>query len=139
VFERLRVERAAPARSPAPVVAGADHGHASFGAFALQWRPETAPDRIGRAAWTTWLAGPRWEVRVPEAGDALRPLGGVGHRPVRRLLMEARVPSRNRAAYPVLARGQTILWVPGVCRSADELPAPGTQAVRVDVSGTAGA
>ena len=50
--------------------------------------------------------------------------------------MEARVPRGERVAYPVLTRGDTVLWVPGVCRSADELPEPGTQAVRVDVSGT---
>ena len=78
----------------------------------------------------------RSQVRAPAAGDVLRPLGGVGRRPVRRLLMEARVPRGERLAYPVLARGETVLWLPGVCRSADELPRPGTQAVRVDVSGT---
>jgi tRNA(Ile)-lysidine synthase len=138
-FDRLVVHRAGVARPPAPVVAGGDRGRATFGGFALEWRPEPAPDAIHRAGWTTWLAAPEWEVRVPAAGDELRPLGGVGHRPVRRLLMEARVPRAARAAYPVLVRGDTILWVPGVCRSADEVPAPGTRAVRVDVSGTADA
>jgi len=62
------------------------------------------------------------------------PLGGVGHRPLRRLLMEARVPRTARARYPVVARGETILWVPGICRSADGLPEPGTRAVRLDVT-----
>jgi tRNA(Ile)-lysidine synthetase-like protein len=138
-FERLVVRRATAGAHPDPVVAGAANGRASFGGFAVTWRAEVAPERIDRTAWTTWLAGPGWQVRTLAAGDELRPLGGVGHRPVRRLLMEARVPRGERAAYPVLTRGDTILWVPGVCRSADELPAPGTQAVRVDVSGTAGA
>lgn len=150
VFERLVVRRPgglAPGpgpgahEAPEPVVAAADQGQASFGSFTLQWRPEAAPPRgrIGRSDWTTWLAGHDWQVRGLEAGDTVRPLGGIGRRRVRRLLMEARVPRGERAAYPVVARGETILWVPGVCRSADELPAPGTQAVRVDVSGTAGA
>jgi tRNA(Ile)-lysidine synthase len=139
-FDRLHVSHRKQAAGPTPVVAGEDEGRARFGAFALRWRPEQAPGRIDRAAWTTWLAGSGWEVRPLATGDAVRPLGGVGRRPVRRLLMEARVPRGERAAYPVLARGATILWVPGVCRSADELPAPGTQAVRVDViGGTAGA
>ncbi|HXH62548.1 MAG TPA: tRNA lysidine(34) synthetase TilS [Gemmatimonadales bacterium] len=112
-----------------------ERGSALFGDFRLSWNPETAPARIERAAWTTWLAEPGWTVRSPKRGDELAPLGGVGHRPVRRLLMEARVPRGARAGYPVLARGETILWVPGICRSADELPEPGTPAVRVDVIG----
>jgi len=137
-FARLLVRRPGRPARPGRLVAGADQGRAVFGDFAVAWRPDRAPERVSREGWTTWLEGPGWEVRAPAAGDVLRPLGGVGRRPVRRLLMEARVPRATRAAYPILARGQTILWVPGVCRSADELPSPGTQAVRVDVSGTAG-
>jgi hypothetical protein len=49
--------------------------------------------------------------------------------------MEARVPRSERRRYPVVAAGETILWVPGICRSAAALPRPGTQAVRVDVTG----
>src|SRR2546428_69489 len=78
--------------------------------------------------------GAGWEVRRPRRGDRLIPLGGVGQRPLRRLLMEARVPRSDRATYPVVARGETILWVPGICRSADDLPQPGTPAVRLDVT-----
>jgi len=48
--------------------------------------------------------------------------------------MEARVPRGDRATYPIVVRGETILWVPGICRSADDLPRPGTPAVRVDVT-----
>src|SRR5436190_1206850 len=89
---------------------------------------------LPRSDWTTWIAGPRWEVRAPRPGDRLVPVGGVGHRPVRRLLMEARVPRSSRASYPVVARGETILWVPGICRSAADLPRPGTRAVRLHVT-----
>ncbi|PYP19127.1 MAG: hypothetical protein DMD54_03745, partial [Gemmatimonadetes bacterium] len=65
---------------------------------------------------------------------AVVPIGGVGHRPLRRLLMEARVPRSERSRYPVVSRGETILWVPGICRSREGLPEPGTQAVRLDVT-----
>src|SRR5207248_11401083 len=95
---------------------------------------EPAPERVARGDWTTWIAGGAWEVRPLRPGDALVPLGGVGHRPVRRLLMDARVPRSDRAQYPIVARGETILWVPGICRSAADLPRPGTPAVRVDVT-----
>src|SRR5436190_1437115 len=89
---------------------------------------------VRRAEWTTWMAGANWEVRPPRPGDRLVPLGGIGRRPLRRMLMEARVPRSDRPGYPVVARGETILWVPGICRSADDLPRPGTRAVRVDVT-----
>jgi len=110
-----------------------ERGTARFGGFEIAWSPASAPAQIERATWTTWVDGDGWEVRWPTRGDALVPLGGVGHRPVRRLLMEARVPRSARPRYPVVSRGATILWVPGICRSAEGVPAPGTRAVRLDV------
>ncbi len=132
-FDRLRVGRGVDCAAER-VVAADERGSAAFGAFYVTWRPEPAPPALQRAAWTTWLAGGEWEVRLPRAGDRVAPLGGVGRRPLRRLLMEARVPRSDRAAYPVVARGETILWVPGICRSAADLPGPGTSAVRLDVT-----
>ncbi len=110
-----------------------ERGTARFGEFEIAWSPASAPAQIERATWTTWLDSAAWEVRGPARGDALVPLGGVGHRPLRRLLMEARVPRSARPRYPVVSRGATILWVPGICRSAEGVPAPGTRAVRLDV------
>jgi tRNA(Ile)-lysidine synthase len=110
-----------------------ERGTARFGGFEIAWAPASAPAQIERATWTTWLDSDAWEVRPPARGDALVPLGGVGHRPLRRLLMEARVPRSVRPRYPVVSRGATILWVPGICRSAEGVPAPGTRAVRLDV------
>src|SRR5258705_13753143 len=111
-----------------------ERGSARFGGFEIQWSPAAAPTQIERATWTTWLDSAAWEVRRPARGDSLVPLGGVGHRPLRRLLMEARVPRSARPRYPVVSRGATILWVPGICRSAEGVPAPGTRAVRLDVT-----
>jgi len=134
-FDRLRVARARASDGALDrVVPAGERGSAVFGAFRVDWTPATAPPRVERAGWTTWVDGPGWEVRTPASGDELLPLGGVGHRPLRRLLMEARVPRSDRARYPVVARGETILWVPGICRSTDGVPAPGTKAVRLDVT-----
>src|SRR6266699_3594377 len=116
------------------VVPTGERGSAVFGEFRVAWTPDPAPARLPRAEWTTWIAGANWEVRPPRPGDRLVPLGGIGRRPLRRMLMEARVPRSDRPGYPVVARGETILWVPGICRSADDLPRPGTRAVRVDVT-----
>ncbi|PYO82132.1 MAG: hypothetical protein DMD68_12185 [Gemmatimonadetes bacterium] len=128
-----RVIRGDPA-APDPVAVSAERGDTRFGLFSVEWRPDPAPARVERGGWTTWLpAAEGWELRPPRAGDRLVPLGGVGRRPLRRLLMEARVPRGERTGYLVVARGETVLWVPGICRAAAEVPAPGTRAVRLDV------
>jgi len=132
-FDRLRVIRGDPA-APDPVAVSAERGDTRFGLFSVEWRPDPAPARVERGGWTTWLpAAEGWELRPPRAGDRLVPLGGVGRRPLRRLLMEARVPRGERTGYLIVARGETVLWVPGICRAAAEVPAPGTRAVRLDV------
>lgn len=132
-FDRFRLHR--PAVSAAPVAARARRGDVVFGSYQVRWAPSRAPRTMARATWRTWLRGAQWEVRSPRPGDVIEPLGGVGRRPLRRVLMEARVPRSERRRYPVVAAGETILWVPGICRSAAALPRPGTQAVRVDVTG----
>jgi tRNA(Ile)-lysidine synthase len=136
-FDRLCVTRGAGEEIGGAlerVSPSGERGSARFGEFEIAWSPATAPARIERATWTTWVDGSVWEVRAPGRGDALVPLGGTGHRPLRRLLMEARVPRSARPRYPVVSRGETILWVPGICRSAEGVPAPGTRAVRLDVT-----
>jgi tRNA(Ile)-lysidine synthase len=135
-FDSLRVTRGTAAGF-AEVVATTEQGAAHLGkgngAFDLTWQPDVAPPKVERGGWTTWLPAAGWELRPPRAGDRVVPLGGVGSRPLRRLLMEARVPRGLRGGYPVVARGKTVLWVPGICRAAAEVPAPGTRAVRLDV------
>jgi tRNA(Ile)-lysidine synthase len=134
-FEWLRVFRdVAPPPTPQAVNGSGGHGRAVFGEFVVSWEAEPAPHALERAGWTTWIGLAGWELRSYHAGDRLVPLGGVGHRPVRRLLMEAQVPRGERGRYPVIARGETILWIPGICRSAADLPSPGTRAVRLDVT-----
>ena len=133
-FDRLRVCHGFP-RAPQPLVAAAERGRAVFGEFVVRWEPAPAPPALERTGWTTWIGGAGWQLRPHQPGDRVLPLGGVGHRPVRRLLMEAQVPRGERGRYPVVARGETIVWVPGICRGAVDLPPPGTLAVRLDVTG----
>ena len=133
-FDRLRITEEKVALPGATVASTAERGGVVFGSWRLGWVPEAAPSRIEREGWQTWVPGSGWSVRGPRPGDMVRPLGGVGRRPLRRLLMEARVPRSDRASYPVIVQGETILWVPGICRSAELLPDPGTPAVRLDVT-----
>jgi tRNA(Ile)-lysidine synthase len=129
-FDALVVGRSCPV----PDVVGLDvaDGAAAFGSFALAWRREPAPATLPREGWTTWLAAGSLVVRGVRSGDAILPIGGVGRRKVSRLLMEARVPRSRRAAYPVVASGDDVVWIPGVCRSAERIPDPGLEAVRID-------
>jgi tRNA(Ile)-lysidine synthase len=136
-FDRLEVSRSIGNDvecAPEHVWPSGERGSARFGDFEITWAPGAAPRRIERTTWTTWVDADGWELRAPARGDSLVPLGGVGHRPLRRLLMEARIPRSARPRYPVVSRGETILWVPGLCRSAAGVPAPGTRAVRLDVT-----
>jgi len=132
-FDRLVI--AADADVPAPVRISGGSGSASFGAWHVAWRAEPrAAAPAARASWTTWLAPTdACEVRAPVPGDRLVPLGGTGRRRVARLLMEARVARGERASYPVLACGSRPVWLPGVARAADHLPAPDAAALRIDV------
>jgi tRNA(Ile)-lysidine synthase len=133
-FDRLRLARRSAQQAEPVLVTGGTRGDARFGRFVVRWAPATAPKEMSRTAWRTWIRAGEWEVRGPRPGDLIAPLRGVGHRELRRVLMEARVPRGARLGYPVVARGETILWVPGICRSADAVPRPGTRAVRVDVT-----
>jgi tRNA(Ile)-lysidine synthase len=131
-FDRLVVYRQTPAPGPRPLAAA--EGAAQFGGFSISWRPDTAPERLEREAWTTWIAPDELAVRAPNPGDRLVPLRGTGHREVTRLLMEARVARGERGAWPVVVRNDQPVWIPGVCRAEAALPAPGHGAVRVDVT-----
>lgn len=104
----------------------------TFGPLVLAWRRERAPAAVPREGWTTWLAAGSLAVRARRTGDRVVPVGGVGRRKVTRLLMEARVPRSARAAYPVVTSDGEVVWLPGVCRAAARVPAPGAEAVRID-------
>ncbi|HEX7023589.1 MAG TPA: tRNA lysidine(34) synthetase TilS, partial [Gemmatimonadales bacterium] len=67
------------------------------------------------------------------AGDRIRPLGGTGRRLVVRCMQDAGVPRSRRAGWPVVVADGVVVWVPGVCRGAERLPAPGAAATRIDV------
>ncbi len=111
-----------------------DSGARTFGGFALRWLTEPAPDRMERGGWTTWIAPGALAVRLPEPGTRIVPLRGNGHRAVSKLLMEERVPTVDRAAWPVVMRDGEPVWIPGVCRADAAIPEPGSLAVRMDAA-----
>ena len=60
------------------------------------------------------LEAPSAEVRNRRPGDRLRPLGAPGRRKLKDVLIDRRVPRRERDRLPLLCVGGRIAWVPGV-------------------------
>jgi tRNA(Ile)-lysidine synthase len=50
-------------------------------------------------------------------GDRLQPLGMAGHRKVKEVFIEKKVPLSVRASLPLLVLGDEVIWIPGYGRS----------------------
>jgi tRNA(Ile)-lysidine synthase len=132
-FGRLRLRRGLghPASWTPGVIAGIG-GSSLAGAWQIRWRMESAPDRLERNPASSWFTLGSYTVRPWRAGDRIRPLGAIGRRLVVRCMQDARIARSERAAWPVIEAAGRIVWVPGVCRSADALPGPQQPALRID-------
>jgi hypothetical protein len=68
--------------------------------------------------WSVWLDAAAvafplvW--RPPRAGERWRRLGASGSQTIAKTLGAAGIASRRRAATPVLADGQGVVWIPGI-------------------------
>jgi len=47
----------------------------------------------------------------------------VGHKHIKKIFQEYKIPAEQRNKYPVIAYDNEILWIPGLCRSDSLLPA----------------
>ena len=56
-------------------------------------------------------------VRNFRHGDRFQPLGMSGHKKIKDLFIEKKIPLSLRAQYPLLTAGEDILWIPGLGRS----------------------
>lgn len=55
-------------------------------------------------------------VRAWRAGDRIHGGGAQAARRVKRFFSDARIPGAERAGWPVVEAGGTVLWIPGVRR-----------------------
>lgn len=132
-FGRLRLFREAVHRPLwGQTACEGSSGTRHLGLWQISWHPEPAPDRLDRKQWASWFADGSYTVRPWRAGDRIRPLGGAGRRLVVRCMQDAKVPRSLRVGWPVIEVDGEVVWVPGVCRSAARIPAPGTLARRID-------
>jgi tRNA(Ile)-lysidine synthase len=130
-FDRLRLVPPPSPQQGRLDLQGAE-GAGAWGRWRLRWRIEAAPDRQARDALTAWFRPEPLQVRAWTPGDRVHPLAGAGHRLVVRCFQDARVPRSRRARWPVITGGESVVWVPGVCRSDALHPSPGAEALRVD-------
>jgi tRNA(Ile)-lysidine synthase len=133
-FGRLRISRdvSAPAGGAMQWRLEGQRGEGAWGRWSFRWAPEIAPAQQTRSGMSAWFTFDALTVRGWLPGEKLKPLGGSGRRLIVRCFQEVRVPRGRRGSWPVLARNEEIIWIPGVCRSDALLPAEGTEALRID-------
>jgi tRNA(Ile)-lysidine synthase len=59
-----------------------------------------------------------WRVRSFRPGDRISPFGMNGHKKVKELFIDAKIPLAFRGRIPLLFCGDTLLWVGGIRRSS---------------------
>ncbi|HEU0302035.1 MAG TPA: tRNA lysidine(34) synthetase TilS, partial [Longimicrobium sp.] len=133
-FGLARLERTAGEAPGAPpdqplVIAAPEPGQGRFRVGGAEWTARWGPegDGAGEDERTMRMGVDRvcfpLTLRGRAPGDRVRTRAGT--RPLKKLLGEARVPLRRRAALPVLADAAgAVLWVPGVARAEGCAPGP---------------
>ena len=67
------------------------------------------------------------------AGDRVAPLGFEGHRKVKEIFIDRKLPRERRARWPLVTLNDQILWIPGIVRSRAALVTGQTETVlRID-------
>ncbi|MDD5476359.1 MAG: tRNA lysidine(34) synthetase TilS [Syntrophales bacterium] len=56
-------------------------------------------------------------VRSTRPGDRIQPLGMDGHKKLKSLFIDEKVPRNLRSGIPVLSDSRSVIWVPGICLS----------------------
>lgn len=54
-------------------------------------------------------------LRLPRAGDTIRPFGAPGAKPLRRWMTDRGIDPAFRPLLPVVAAGSDVLWIPSLC------------------------
>jgi tRNA(Ile)-lysidine synthase len=81
------------------------------------WMFANSPRRAGLSL--PVVAGDEVTIRNRRPGDRFRPLGCAYRRRLKNVLMDARVPRRERDRLPLLFVGSRLAWVPGVTVNED--------------------
>jgi tRNA(Ile)-lysidine synthase len=95
-------------------------------------RPEGEPDQYSEA----WLDPGKvrlpLKVRSRRPGDRYRPSGMKGHRKLKDVMNQLRVPPRERDHWPLIADQEQIVWVPGL-RPAQKAKPGSSKVLKVSI------
>jgi tRNA(Ile)-lysidine synthase len=80
--------------------------------------PEALPGDFMAAVFDLDRLDKDLSVRNFRHGDRFQPFGMAGHKKIKELFIEKRVPLSIRSTWPLLAAGPDIIWIPGYARSA---------------------
>jgi tRNA(Ile)-lysidine synthase len=72
--------------------------------------PDNAADNSLCALLDAEALPPTLTIRSRRPGDRY---GGPGHRKLKRMLLNARLPEEARAVLPLVAAGESVIWAPG--------------------------
>lgn len=105
-----------------------------FGPWRITVRPAVAPETHPEDLDHVFLAREAIRgtltLRPRQTGDALS-LPKRGRKTVKKLFIDARVPRLEREQWPVLADGDSVLYVPGFGPDTAHLAAPGQESVEI--------
>jgi tRNA(Ile)-lysidine synthase len=74
-------------------------------------------------------------IRSFEPGDRLAPFGMPGTQKVKKVLIDRKIPRKQRCCIPILVQGDTILWIAGIRRAAAAPISENTKRVlRIEIS-----
>ncbi len=68
-------------------------------------------------------------VRNFRHGDRINPLGMKGHRKVKDVFIDARIPRAGRTTFPLVESGGELVWIPGLVRAGKAAVGEGTETV----------
>ena len=87
------------------------------------------PDNLTEAVFDVTSLGADLTMRNFRHGDRFQPLGMAGHKKVKELFIEKKVPLSVRATLPLLVLGDEVIWIPGYGRSELGKVTPATKAI----------
>lgn len=136
-YETLHLEKRGPRRKPACYSYILPHqGELVISEAGMKIRssrcpfsPDRQPQDNREALFDLAFLPETLTVRNFRTGDRFQPLGMKGHKKVKDLFIEKRVPLSVRATLPLLLAGGEILWIPRYGRSAVAKVGPETREV----------